>query len=185
MSLARSTIRTVALLLGVAAALAVATPASAQMSREGKTLLSINPLGLPFKYVSAEIEQKMSSIATIGGSFSYLDIDDGSYLSTEAKLRLYPNEEAFKGFSIGIAGGISRVQETVTDYTPGGEIRSSKATTAPSIAVIADYNWLMGKTKRVLVGTGVGAKRIFGSDSDYSDINFAYPTIRFQIGVVF
>lgn len=161
-----------------AAAFLVAPPLHAQAPRAGRTLLSLNPLGLPFKYVSGEVEQKLSPIATLGGSISYLDVDDNSYTSYEAKFRLYPNEEAFKGFSIGIAGGITRVSESYSDQPDRSE-------TAPTIAVIADYNWLLGKTKRVVVGTGVGAKRIFGDDDEFIDANFAYPTVRFQIGVIF
>lgn len=160
------------------AAVVLAAPLHAQAPRAERTMISLNPLGLPFKYVSGEIEQKLTGIATLGGSVSYLDVDDNSYTSFEAKLRLYPNEEAFKGFSIGIAGGITRVSESYTNSP-------DRSSTAPTIAVIADYNWLLGKSKRVLVGTGVGAKRIFGDDDEFIDVNFAYPTARFQIGVIF
>lgn len=180
MSLLRRSVQQVVVSLGivVAAAPFAAPSAQAQAPRAGRTVLSLNPLGLPFKYVSGEIEQKLSAIATLGGSASYLDVDDASYSSFEAKLRLYPNEEAFKGFSIGIAAGISRVAESYTD-------RTDRSETAPTIAVIADYNWLLGKTERVLVGAGVGAKRIFANDENFNDVNFAYPTARFQVGVVF
>lgn len=145
-------------------------------------MVSINPLGLPFKFVSGELEQKINTFATIGGSVSYLDIGDGSYTSFEGKFRLYPNEEAFRGFSIGLAAGISRLSERVGDGNGG---RTDQSTAKPSIAVLADYNWLLGKTQRVMVGTGVGAKRIFGDDEGFNDINFAYPTLRFQVGVTF
>lgn len=164
-------------LLAAAAAFS-ATALQAQAPVEGRTVVSLNPLGLPFKYVSGEIEQKLSDIATLGGSASYLDAGDGSYASFEAKFRLYPAEEAFKGFSIGIAAGVSHLTESFSN-------RSDRSESAPTIAVIADYNWLLGKTQRVLVGTGVGAKRIFGDDAGFSDVNFAYPTVRFQIGVLF
>lgn len=145
-------------------------------------MISLNPLGLPFKYVSGELEQKVSNIVTVGGSVSYLDVDDDSYASFEAKLRVYPNEEAFKGFSIGLAGGVSRLSgiESCDSFDCGRGSRSG-----PSIAVLADYNWLLGKSKRVLVGTGVGAKRIFADDDNLVDVNFAYPTLRFQIGMIF
>jgi hypothetical protein len=137
-----------------------AAPLQAQAPREGRTLISINPLGLPFKYVSAELEQKISGIVTLGGSVSYLDVDDESYASFEAKLRVYPNEEAFKGFSIGLAAGVSRLSGIESCDTFDC---ASGSRTGPSIAVLADYNWLLGKSKRVLVGTGVGAKRIFAA----------------------
>ena len=160
---------------------AVSRPAEGQ-ARAPRTLFTINPLGLPFKLVSAELEQKVNTFATIGASASYVGIDNASYTSLEGKLRLYPNEEAFKGFSIGLAAGISRLGQDNSDGN-GGTVHDSK--TVPSIAVLADYNWMLGKTQRVLVGTGIGAKRLFGSDRNFGDINFAYPTVRFQVGVVF
>lgn len=143
-----------------------------------RTLVSVNPLGLPFEYVSAEIENKVTNLATLGTSLSWIDLDNTSYFSVEAKLRFYPNEEAFKGFSLGIAGGVSHFSEQFTD-------REDNSATRPSIAVLADYNWMLGKSKRVVVGTGVGAKRIFGKDDGFDDISLAYPTARFQVGVTF
>ncbi len=160
---------------------AVSRPAEGQ-ARAPRTLFTINPLGLPFKLVSAEVEEKLNSFATIGASASYVGVDRASYTSIEGKLRLYPNEEAFKGFSIGLAAGFSYLGQDNTDIN-GGTVRDTK--TVPSIAVLADYNWMLGKTQRVVVGTGIGAKRLFGSDKNFGDINFAYPTVRFQVGVTF
>ena len=171
----------VALALSSAAA-AQSPAASSSTLRQGRTVLSLNPLGLPFKYVAGELEQKVSGITTVGLAASYLGEGDASYTSLEAKLRLYPNEEAFKGFSIGVAAGLSRLSDLFSGSSATGGENSA---TRPTIAVIADYNWLLGKSKRVLVGAGVGAKRIFGSESNFSNINFAYPTGRFQIGMIF
>lgn len=172
----------VSLTAGVLAGSAASLEAQAPSPRGGRTMISLNPLGLPFKYVSGELEQKISNIATIGGAVSYLDVSDESYTSFEAKLRLYPNEEAFKGFSIGLAGGVSRLSgiEACDSFNCNTGSR-----TGPSIAVLADYNWLLGKSKRVLVGTGVGAKRIFVDDNDLNDVLVAYPTVRFQVGMIF
>lgn len=161
--------------LGSSAAVTHAQQSSAGPG--GNTLFTINPLGLPFKYFSTELERKITPLATLGGALSYLDVDDVSYFTLEAKLRIYPNEEAFRGFSIGVGAGLTRLAEDAGD--------TSEELTAPTISVIADYNWLLGKSKRVVVGTGIGAKRIFGDDDNFSDANFAYPTARFQIGLTF
>lgn len=167
-----------AVVLGACSALAAA-PLAAQAPRANRTLVSINPLGLPFKWVSAELEQKATALVTVGASFSYIDLfDDASYLSFDGKLRVYPNEEAFRGFSLGLSAGLVRVAE---EYST----RDDRSETAPALGVVADYNWILGKSRRVLVGTGVGAKRIFGDDDDFSDVNFAYPTFRFQVGMIF
>lgn len=175
----RTRLAAAAACLSLAALAGAAFPAQAQAPRANRTLLSINPLGLPFKLVATEIEHKVSNIVTLGGSFSYIDaFDDASYTTFDAKLRVYPNEEAFKGFSIGVSGGIARVSEGYSDGT-------DRSDTAPSVGVIADYNWILGKSKRVVVGTGVGAKRIFANDDNYNNVNFAYPTFRFQVGMIF
>lgn len=166
------------LAVGVAIAFAAA-PLAAQAPRANRTAISINPLGLPFEWFSAELEQKASGTITVGASMSYFGlIDDVSYLSVDGKVRLYPNEDALRGFSIGITAGLVRVAE---DYSDG----SDRSEAAPSFGVVADYNWMLGRTKRVLVGAGVGAKRILGDGDDFSDANFTYPTLRFQVGLLF
>ncbi|MEP7384271.1 MAG: hypothetical protein ABI910_21520 [Gemmatimonadota bacterium] len=179
-SLGRS-VRRVPVTLAVALLAAVAFPAQGQ-ARPLRTLITINPLGLPFKLISAELEEKVNTFATIGASLSYIDIDHASYSSFEGKVRLYPNEQAFQGFAIGLGAGVTRIAQDNSDAA-GGTVHDAK--TVPSIAVLADYNWMLGKTKRVVVGTGVGAKRLFGSDKNFGSVNFAYPTARFQVGVVF
>ncbi len=167
--------------LAVAASLAVidvsVVSAQSAPAKEYGSLLSINPLGLPFKYVSAESESRVTKMVTLGGTVSWLSVSDGSYLSLDAKLRIYPNEEAPKGFSIGVGAGATRIT--------GNDIDGETSATRPTVSVVADYHWLLGKNKRFLVGAGVGAKRIFGDDVGFSGINFAYPTARFQVGGLF
>jgi hypothetical protein len=166
-----------------------ATVASAQTPAHPRnSAVSVNLLGLPFEYVSAEFESRVAPLASLGLSLSYFSPDEGTYSSVEAKLRLYPNETAPKGFSVGVAGGITHVTDDnsciAVDF--GGADCRSRSTTKPSIAVTADYNWLLGPTKRFFLGAGVGAKRIFGgNDEEFGDINFAYPTLRFQVGIAF
>jgi hypothetical protein len=163
----------------VVAGAVTAAPLAAQAPRANNTALSINPLGLPFEWFSAELERKTGRMVTVGASFSYFGlIDDVSYLSFDGKVRLYPNEEALRGFSIGISLGLVRVAE---DYSS----EPDRSEAAPSVGVVADYNWLLGRTKRFLVGTGVGAKRILGDGDDFNDASFTYPTLRFQVGAIF
>jgi len=163
-----------ALLLTLASA-----PASAQAPSANRTLISLNPLGLPFKWLSAEIERTATQMVTLGASFGYTDfIGDATYTSLDAKLRVYPNEEAFRGFALGLSAGLVRVSEEFSG-------RADNTEAAPSVGVTADYNWILGKSKRFVVGTGVGAKRLFGNDDNFNDVNFAYPTFRFQTGLIF
>lgn len=165
-----------AMLVGIARG-AGAQGAGGTAPIERRNILSLNPLGIPFEYFSLEYERMLSHLASVGLTGSYLGIGDGKYNTLEAKLRFYPNEEGPKGFSLGLAGGITRVSED-----NGIDINTSES--RPTIAVIVDYNWILGKAKRVVVGTGLGAKRVLGVKSeDFSDIMVAYPTARFQIGI--
>lgn len=169
------------LVAGAVLALA-ALPAAVHAQVAGpqrRSVFSINPLGIPFEYFSAEFERSVTNLASLGVTGSWLDIGDGEYTTAEVKLRFYPNEEWPNGFSLGLAGGVTRVSETQFQAPDRTETR-------PTIAVIVDYNWLIGKSERILVGVGVGAKRILGaSGDDYNDVLIAYPTARFQVGLTF
>ncbi len=149
--------------------------ARGQGASDHRNVFSINPLAIPFEYISAEYERVTSRFATVGLAASYLGgLDDWSYSTVEGKVRFYFNEEAPKGFSLGLAAGVTRVA--------GNDSRRDESSfTRPTVSVIADYNWLLGKGDRFLVGGGVGTKRILGDDNvDFGEV---YPTFRFQIGV--
>jgi hypothetical protein len=170
-----------AALLALGAFSLPATGEAQTATGERRTILSINPLGLPLEYVSAELEHKTSNFSSLGASISYFGLDDDAVFSMEGKLRLYPNEQALRAFSVGLAAGVARVEDTFFDGTSDDE----RASWRPTIHVLADYNWLLGRSRRVLVGTGVGIKRIFGDDDNFGDIPNVYPTVRFQVGVLF
>jgi hypothetical protein len=146
-----------------------------------RTVITLNPLGIPFEYFSGELERIMTGLTTAGITASYLGLSDDSYATLEGKLRFYPNEEAPKGFSVGLSGGITRVEGEIFNGTDID--RTSE--TRPTIGVIIDYNWILGKTRRFLVGAGVGAKRIIGASGDIIDVEVGYPTARFQVGFLF
>jgi hypothetical protein len=149
-----------------------------------RNALTINPLGIPFEYVSAEYERVVSAGFTLGVGASHLGIDDGSYTTGELKGRYYPNEEAMRGFSVGLAAGITRVgdRESVCDAFACRDL-DRRFETRPTLAVMVDYNWMLGRSKRFVVGTGLGAKRIFTDDSNWSGPPVAYPTARLQLGI--
>lgn len=140
-----------------------------------RNVFSINPLAIPLEYISAEYERVTSRFATLGLAASYLGaFDDRSYSTVEGKVRFYFNEEAPKGFSVGLGAGVTRIA--------GKDSRSDEISfTRPTVLVIADYNWLLGKGDRFMVGGGVGTKRVLGEDN--ADFGEVYPTLRFQIGV--
>jgi hypothetical protein len=166
----------------IAGLLAYANVASAQTSRSTrKTAFAINPLGIPFEIVSVELESAVHDAFTIAGNLSYFSPDEFTRSSFEVKGRLYPNEEALSGFSVGFGLGGVNTRENVFS----GNAVTKQDKTSPSIGVYVDYNWLLGKSNRFFVGTGVGAKRILGDRDDFDDAPFVYGTARFLIGVAF
>jgi hypothetical protein len=169
--------------LAVSLAVATATSATRVAAQSPapstqRNILTINPLGIPFEYFSAEFERALSGASSLGLTGSYVSIEDVTYSTIEGKYRFYPNEEGPKGFSVGLAAGITRVSED-DDFGP------TESESLPTLGVIVDYNWMLGKTKRFVVGAGLGAKRIFGDDDNFGDASFGYPTARFQIGLRF
>ena len=201
--------RTPSLALSLALTLAAlgapaASPLDAQNAPPGRRqVIAINPLGVPFGWFNAEFERAVGAGATIGASGSYFDLnDEDDYVtSVEGKLRYYPAEDGLRGFAIGLTGGYLRFVERyqtfapVTVFGPNSPPPTpttvTNVTDGPTIGVTADYNWLLGARHRMLVGIGVGAKRIItGGDDDrqFEDNIFelpAYPTVRFVAGIAF
>jgi hypothetical protein len=154
-------------------------PASAVESRS--RAFTINPLGIPFEIVSVEFEGAVHDAFTLAGNFSYFSPDEYTRSSLEVKGRLYPSERAPRAFSVGIGLGAVNTRENLD--VDGALVKQDK--THPSIGVYVDYNWLLGKSSRFFVGTGLGAKRILGESDDFDEAPFVYGTARFLIGVAF
>jgi hypothetical protein len=187
----------------VALVAAVAAPAAAQQSSipAYRSLIGLNPLGIPFDIASIEFETLLQQGITIGvaGSYVALDDDDGNagerFTSFDLKGRYYPGEVVLRGFSVGLSLGVTRYSERVYDYDPcnvvpgcpGGPPSSRETLVTPTLGVFVDYNWLLGAQRRFLVGTGLGAKRLLKRDSDIEgfDPPRAYPFARFAIGLAF
>jgi len=58
---------------------------------------------------------------------------------------------------------------------------------APTAGILLDYNWLLGRSERFLVGTGIGAKRILASESERQRVRLDYATVttRLILGFAF
>jgi hypothetical protein len=182
------------------AVVAVAVPlgaSSAQVQDRGtiypvpyRAFIGVNPLGIPFDIGALEVEGVMLPGVTIAGAWSYSAIDndddggsDPRFVSGDVKVRYYPGEVALKGFGIGLGLGITKYSELRTD----GTVTQRQAVTAPTISVLADYNFLLGARQRFVVGTGIGAKRLLASeeDRDRAGAPRAYPFVRFVLGLAF
>jgi hypothetical protein len=158
-----------------------------------RALVGLNPLGIPFDLGALEVEGVVGPGLTLGGAASYSAVgdDDGDgegdprFASGDVKVRYYPGEVALRGFSIGLALGLTRYSENRSVGTPATLRR--QAMTAPTISVLADYNFLLGARQRFVVGTGIGAKRLLASeeDRDRTGAPRAYPFVRFVLGIAF
>ena len=201
----RRVIRLVAPILVLAA---LATEASAQQPSipAYRTVIGLNPLGIPFDIASIEFETLVDRGFTFGASGSYVAVDDdGSFdagerfTSLDLKGRYYPGEVVLRGFSVGLSLGITRYSERIFDSDacfptptnpnpcPNGPPSSRESLVTPTLGILVDYNWLLGAERRFVVGTGLGAKRLLKRDSDIPALDppRAYPFARFAIGIAF
>lgn len=129
-------------------------------------------------YVSAEYERAVGGI-TVGAASSYGSLAGRNRIaSVEAKARYYPVENGLRGLSAAVVAGYTRVTASMSEPVGGVSLGTS-----------VDYNWLLGQPRRVVVGVGVGAKRVFertksACNSDWIS-RCAYPTGRLVIGLAF
>ena len=143
--------------------------------------VAFNPILLPFGSPMMELETRVGSGFTLGGSASYTKLGP-SYTSVEAKFRYYPGERVLQGFSMGLTAGWLRFS------TEDHSRESSGTLSAPTIGFVADYNWLLGARRQFLVGPGLGAKNILASESDVAplyNLQPKYMNVRFVVGYAF
>ena len=75
--------------------------------------------------------------------------------------------------------GVTRYSKVVT--------ATRQSLSAPTAGILLDYNWLLGRSERFLVGTGIGAKRILASESERQRVRLDYATVttRLILGFAF
>jgi hypothetical protein len=180
-------------LLAAVALLVLAPGARAQDAapRVHAQRLSIAALGIPFALVSGEYERMTTpelSLGAAAGFFADDDDDGGDQSWLDAKVRYYPSARALRGFAIGALVGMARAQPTdcVSDDSTGACVYDGASATGAAVGVFLDYSWLLGRSDRFYVGTGLGAKRVLGLVGRTGD---EYPEIlsasRLQIGYSF
>jgi hypothetical protein len=147
-----------------------------------RTYVGVNPLGVAFEMFTAEVESGVAQGITLGATASHIDVDNDRYSSGQFKFRYYPGDVVLRGFSIGATLGFLRFSTLVDTI---GATRESLD--APTIGLIGDYNWMLGRQGRLLIGTGVGAERILASSDDRKRVGIdrAQATARFIIGIAF
>lgn len=153
-----------------------------------QTYIGFNPLGLPANVFTLELENAVSSGITVGAVGSYIDFDDSRYTTADFKVRYYPSEVVLRGFAVGASAGFTRYSHVVTESDPTqGSFRVRESLSAPTAGILLDYNWLLGRSERFVVGTGIGAKRILASESERQRAHVDYATIttRLILGFAF
>ena len=171
----------------VSALVAAAAPAHAQSTpltpeQPYRQTIAVNAVALPFGMYSADFERALSTGITLGVGGSYVDWIDSKDSDAwfDVKALYYPGEEALKGFAVGLTAGYHQASEDTDLF--GGSLRKDGA---PTLGVVMDYNWLLGKRHRFLVGVGLGAKRVLKDLDDDSALTPVLPSGRFSIGLAF
>ena len=175
------------------AALPAAQASQAPVPSSPRQAITIQPITTIVGFYSAEFERAMSRSATLGIGASYSDglvgNDDQSdprYLSVDAKLRFYPNEQPLRGFSLGLTAGYTSITTHDCDFSVdfSCSAHTSSRTNGPSAGFQLDYGWLLGRSQKTVVALGLGAKRLFVNHTDFSG-TIAYPTARISVGFAF
>lgn len=198
--------RPLSTLVACAAAAAVALPPAALAAQESSPLpaqrnaLATNFIGIPFGLFSLEYERATSFPGLafgIGGSYFSGDLDDEDGAGgdddreswAEAKVMYYPGERAFRGFAVGITGGVHSARGygcERSDAFGGCSVPSLRTQSSPTLGVLVNYDWLLGRQDRFRVGVGIGAKRVLKNVTEYRDpLSQVYPDGRFVIGFTF
>lgn len=154
-------------------------------------MVALDPLGIPLAIASIEYAGDAGGGVALGANVSYTapgGSHDARFTTLEAQGRFYPNERVFDGFSVGLTAGVTTYSKGVeTPTATGGSTWDRQSVSLAALGVIVDYDWILGRSQRFLVGSGLGAKRLFGHTSRLEDLGgtVAYPTARLVIGMLF
>jgi hypothetical protein len=177
-----------------AAALCVAAPALAQSGGgDFRQALGTNFIAIPFGVFSVDYEHAVGDRGVSVGFGALNFADDGERISWgHAKVKYYPAESSLRGFALGLTAGVmsARARDVVYCDEPfgGGCVNETRTESSPTLGVVVDYNWLLGKRQRFLFGIGVGARRVLkdvDQDRDDSPLQQVYPDGRFTLGFAF
>lgn len=137
-------------------------------------IATINPFAVIFGGFNGDVELNIGTGTTGALSATWFP-DELNYTSVDFTFRYYPGEINPKGFSVGASiGYLSAEHDDGSDKGKG-----------PTIGFIGGYNWLLGKSQRLAIATGLGAKRLIADSDKYPDAPEATVTGRLGIGLAF
>lgn len=137
-------------------------------------IATVNPFAVILGGLNGDVEVNIGTGTTGAISVSWFP-DDLNYTAVDFTFRYYPGERNPEGFSIGASlGYLSSEHE---DGTLEGK--------GPTIGFIGGYNWLLGKSERLAIATGLGLKRLIADSDKYPDAPEVVPSGRLGIGLSF
>lgn len=118
--------------------------------------------------LSGEYERAFgtSGFALGVGALAYLRRDDNvdalpgghGLVSAQLKLKRYARRDGLRGLALGVTAGMAQVTPYVS------ESRARRRATVPTLGAVVDYDAFVGRRRRLLIGTGLGARDAFVGD---------------------
>jgi hypothetical protein len=169
---------------GLVAMLGAGLPEAAGAQPTGplaaQNVVSANPFGMLFELFNAELERRVSPTTTlgVGGSTATVETYDYDsqwntttreerYVNADVFVRYYPKGRALNGRSFGLKAGLTTVPNQGTFFGFGFDVNRS---------------WMLNE--HFYFGTGLGLKRLVGTDDADFDLKYI-PTLRLNLGVGF
>jgi hypothetical protein len=183
-------------------ALASAHPAGAQLfpgaPRRGeptdtvrwRRLAGVSPIHLLFGSYAGDYEHALRRDLSLGGGVTYSGPNSilrsatsaGYDVDVSAKVRYYLYGTAPAGASLGATAGFLHGERGRRSEAPASG-PAQRRRTVPTLGFTADYNQLVGPTRRVVLGTGYGVKRRYAdADDEYERITQIQFTFRVLVG---
>lgn len=156
-------------------------------------VISANPFLPLFGYFQGEFEHSLKPSVSIAIAGSYVKLDNTKYANLDAKLRLYPKERGLEGINVAASLGLANITDEdgsygdcISEPPPAAECKLIyDKFGAGAFAIEMGYQWLLGPSKVMAIGIGVGAKRYIASKGKFRNVQQVMPTLRLNIGYAF
>jgi hypothetical protein len=128
--------------------------------------VATNPIAPVFGAYSAELEAPAGRRGVTVGVGGTYDTDRDNMSWVEGKALYYFGGRPLSGLSAGLTAGLASTRGPVGPSCGGVPPQGCEqgTETAALAGALAGYNWLLGRRRQVLIGTGVGVQRIFAGN---------------------
>lgn len=137
--------------------------------------VAINPLFAPFGTFSAEYQNAFRSDLS-AGVHVWIEVVDVESRFGYAKLLYRPFKRHLESLGIGPTFGV------ITRYKEDEDSGDRDHETAPTLGIMAEYNWLVGAKKNILLGVGFNAHRVIKHLDDLSPLRTFDGDLRLMLG---